>query len=790
MATEVTPKVRVEIGHVLFMDIVGYSKLSVDEQHQIQQQLNEIVRGTKQFRATPANKLTILPTGDGMALVFFTSPEAPVECAIEISAELKSYPQVQLRMGIHSGPVSRTTDMNQRTNIAGAGINMAQRVMDCGDARHILLSKHAAEDLEHYAHWKPWLHDLGEVEVKHGFRVPIANFYSAEVGNPALPSKFKQQARLRARQRRNWVALGGAGLAVVGVVAFVLLRYLTNIQLEKSIAVLPFENLTAEKENAYFAGGIQDQILTDLAKIGDLRVISRSSVMGYTSNRPNIREIAKTLGVAAVVEGSVQRVANRIRISVQLIKAATDEHVWAENYEKDISDIFAAQRDAAFEIASKLHAQLSKSEKARLEQKPTTNSGAYLVYLQAQDAWWYGQEVKEVEKVVIPLYRKAVELDPTFALAFAKLSYCEAFMYWNSSSLSVLQQARAHASEAIRLQPNLPEAHFALGYIHLWGDHDYAAGLAEFELARTGLPNDADVFSAIGHIQRKQGKWAESTASYEKAAELNPKDTITWGMSLAGNYWKMRDYAKAAKMFDKAIAADPNFFQNHIWRAWLEFDSKEDTRPLEQLVAKTRENVDPDGEMTFARYQLNIFQRKFDEALAVLDRSSADYIESITPTSGADYSKARYRAFAYRFKNDAANAQRYFEEARTSLEQKVQENPSIGPMHASLAQAYAGLGRKEDAMNEAKRAVELLPESADVTQGLHQTMMIAQMYAMLGDADSAIPLIEHLLSTPSGLTTSWLKLDPVWDPIRGDPRFTALCQKLNLPVLQAVETNN
>jgi TolB-like protein/Tfp pilus assembly protein PilF len=458
-----------------------------------------------------------------------------------------------------------------------------------------------------------------------------------------------------------------------------------------AIAVLPFENLSAEKENAYFAGGIQDQILTNLAKIGDLKVISHSSVMGYASNRPNIREIGKALGVATVVEGRVQRVANRIRISVQLIKAATDEHVWAENYEKDINDVFAAQRDAAFEIASKLHAQLSKDEKARLEQKPTTNSAAYLVYLQGEDVFWWGQWIAEVENVIIPLYRKAVELDPTFALAFAKLSYCEALNYWNRSDLSLLQQARADASKAIRLQPGLPEAHFALGYIHLWGDHDYASGLAEFELARSGLPNDAEVLSAIGHIQRKQGKWSESTVTYEKAAELNPKDTVIWGMSLAGNYWAMRDYANAAKMFDRAIAADPNFFQNHIWRAWLDFYSKGETRALEQLLAKTPENVDPDGEVTFARYQLNIFQRKYDEALAVLERSNADCIESINTTPGADCSKSWCRASTYRFKNDSANAQRHFEEVRTVLEQKIRENPSIGPMHASLGQVYAGL---------------------------------------------------------------------------------------------------
>ena len=608
MSAGIKAKLQVEIGHVLFMDVVGYSTLSVDEQHQIQQQLNEIARGTERFRAAPEDKLTTLPTGDGMALVFFTNPEAPVECAIEISSALKSNPHLQLRMGIHSGPVSRTTNVNQRTNFAGAGINMAQRVMDCGDAGHILLSKHAAEDLEHYAHWKPWLHDLGEVEVKHGVRVPIANLYSAEVGNPARPSKCKQQAQLRARQRRKLIVFSAGAIAAIALGVFVLFHYVFIRHLDKSIAVLPFENLSADKENAYFAGGIQDEILTNLAKIGDLKVISRSSVMAYTTNRPNIRDIAKALGVAAVVEGSVQRVANRIRISVQLINAATDQHVWAENYEKDISDIFAAQRDAAFEIASKLHAQLSPNEKARLQQRPTTNGAAYLVYLQAQDALWWSQSEEEIEKVA-QLYEKATELDRTFALAFAKLSYMEASIYYNRPNLTVLKQARAAANEAIRLQPDLPEAHFALAYIHLWGDHDYGQALAELNIAKAGWPNDADIFVAIANIQRRQGKWSESTKNYEKAAVLNPKDTTIWTMGLAGNYWALRDYSNVTKMFDRGIAADPNFFYGHLWKALLDIESRGDTRAMEQLLAKTPENVDADGQVTFARYQLKIFER-------------------------------------------------------------------------------------------------------------------------------------------------------------------------------------
>ncbi len=333
MSADVKPKLQVEIGHVLFMDVVAYSKLSVDEQHQIQQQLNEMVRSTKGFCAAPEDKLTTLPTGDGMALVFFTSPEAPVECAIEISSELKRCPQFALRMGIHSGPVSRTTDVNQRTNIAGAGINIAQRVMDCGDAGHILLSKRVADDLTQYSEWKPYLQELGEVEVKHGVQVAITNLYGAEFGNPELPAKVKRAEQERAamlsqqarrKRRRISVAFLLALLLVLGIGlgTWIWQRRVALASaykvgaaglLEKSIAVLPFENFEDNKENAYFADGIQDDILTDLAKVADLKVIGRRSVAQYRGSTTSVRDIGHALQVAYVLEGTVRKINGKIR---------------------------------------------------------------------------------------------------------------------------------------------------------------------------------------------------------------------------------------------------------------------------------------------------------------------------------------------------------------------------------------------------------------------------------------------------------------------------------------------
>src|SRR5947199_3084401 len=331
MAPENTKEIQLEIAHVLVIDIVGYSKLSVKDQHAAVEQLTQIARASEQFqRADSAGRLLKVATGDGMGLVFYTNPEAPAQCAVEISRSLKEEPRLQLRMGIHSGPVSGVVDVNERANVAGAGINLAQRMMDCGDAGHILLSKHVAEDLEEYDRWRPLLHDLGACEVKHGVRVGVTNLYSDEVGNRQLPKKFQALKKHRARVR--WAATTAAlltlGVIVAGIAMFSRYRIRSTLAApEKSIAVLPFENLSEEKANAYFADGIQDEILTKLAGIGDLKVISRSSTAKYKSKPEDLKTVARELGVATVLEGRVQKAADKVRVNVQLLDALRDAHL-------------------------------------------------------------------------------------------------------------------------------------------------------------------------------------------------------------------------------------------------------------------------------------------------------------------------------------------------------------------------------------------------------------------------------------------------------------------------------
>src|SRR5947207_9795178 len=440
MPAEVKREIQLEIAHVLFTDIVGYSKLPIHQQRAVVERLNEIVRGTDEFQAADtAGRLIKIPTGEGITLVFYQSPEAPVECAVQISRALKKHPELQLRMGIHSGPVSGLIDETGKANVAGAGINIAQRIMDCGDAGHILLSKHVAEDLEQYPHWQPYLHELGECEVKHGVRVSVVNLYTEELGNPAVPEKLKAARVATAARRKRAtfrrLSLGVLGLLVaVAAISFLLFRYKQPPTApglavpEKSIAVLPFENLSEEKQNAYFADGMQDEILTDLAKIADLKVISRASVMQYKSGVPrNVRQIVRELGVANILEGSVQRAGNRVRVSAQLLDARNDVHLWAEHYDRPLDDVFAIQSEIAKAIADQLRAKLSPSEHAAIEQPPTADLAAFDLYTYAKTlllrSLYSGPRTKDNLLQAVELLNQAVARDPKFLLAYCRLAF-------------------------------------------------------------------------------------------------------------------------------------------------------------------------------------------------------------------------------------------------------------------------------------------------------------------------------------------------------------------------------
>src|SRR5438132_6052079 len=597
MAAEVKKEIQLEIAHVLFIDIVGYSKLSINEQRAAIDELTQVVRTSEQFQnAEAASRLIKIPTGDGMALVFYKSPEEPVECALEISRALKEHRQ--LRMGVHSGPVSGVIDVNGQANLAGAGLNMAQRVMDCGDAGHILVSKRVADDLGEYEHWRPLLHDLGECEVKHGARIGIASLYDSETGNPQLPRKL--QAVKRHRTQVRWAEVAAALLVLAAIVAaFVLvLRRPPHSALalvEKSIAVLPFDNLSRDPDNAFFADGVQDEILTDLARIADLKVISRTSVMHYRSGiARNLREIGEQLGVAHVLEGSVQRTGNRVRVNAQLVDARTDRHLWAQTYDRELADVFAIQSESAKTIADQLQAKLSPDEKSAIERPPTNDITAFGLYTRAKDVFLtasVGPTGKADFLQAIDLLNQAVARDPSFFQAYCRLAEAHDSLYnagYDHTSAR-LALAEAAIEAASRLRPNAGETHLARARNIYQGYLDYNGALAELELARQTLPNDSRVFELMGYIQRRQpGRYEEATRTLERALDLDPRNVVALQQIAAFNYRRLGRYADAKSAWDRLLAITPDDVNAKAERAMGDWEWKGDTRPLPQMIDSIR----------------------------------------------------------------------------------------------------------------------------------------------------------------------------------------------------------
>jgi TolB-like protein/Flp pilus assembly protein TadD len=573
----------------------------------------------------------------------------------------------------------------------------------------------------------------------------------------------------RTHRRRNVIMLVATGVAISAAAGFFLLPRVSAHKIDKSIAVLPFENLSDEKENAYFADGIQDDVLTNLSKIGDLKVISRTSVMPYRGKTSNVREIGKALGVGTILEGSVRRIGNRVRVNVQLINAANDEHMWAEDYDRDLTDVFAIQTDLAQKIARELQAKLSPSEKAQIERKPTQNGEAYLAFVQAHDLFTRPDKFRANTEQAEQLFEKATRLDPDFAGAFAGLAWVEDWMYHSYDPTPARREkARAAAEAAIRLQPDLPEAHLALGFYYYYCERNYQEALNEFAIAKRSLPNSADVYMAIGAIERRQGKWAQSTANLEKAVSLSPKDA--WVLqNLAHNYRANKNFETADKIFDRAIEAAPNSLNARAEKAMLAVDWKGDLSMMEKVFAQVPPGVDPDGLITFARVQLLMLQRKFPEALVVL--------KQLPQSVSHDKPRESLEGELYIFLNDKEKARSAFDRARLVAEQMVRESPDDAGRHAQLGLILAGLDRKEEAVLEGRRAIELLPESEDAFDGPNATLTLAKIYTWTNEPDQALQLLDHSLNTPNGVTVSALKLDPIWDPLRSDPRFQALIDK-------------
>lgn len=706
---------EMEIAYVLFIDVVGYSRLLINEQGDVLNSLNGVIRKTASFQsAETAGKLVRLPAGDGMALAFLTQPEAPVRCALEISEALKNHPGLQVRMGIHSGPVTPITDVNDRSIVAGTGINMTQRVMDCGDAGHILLSRRIADDLAQYARWTPHLHDLGVVEVKHGVKIDLVNLYTAVAGNSAIPEKIRQAGtakpisvrtdgpQTRTGNRKRVITLSAVLLlGVLAISLFLVLNHTppksttavatTLVPIEttnrKSVAVLPFENLSDEKSNAYFAEGIQDEILTRLSKIGDLKVISRTSTAKYKSAPNNLREIAQQLGVANVLEGSVQKTGDQVRITVQLINALVDSHLWAETYDRKLIDTFAIESDVAQKIASSLEAKLTGPEQHTLAARPTDNTDAYQLYLKGR-FFWNKRTAGDFE-TALGYFEQAVAADPNYAVAYAGMADCYLLLplFGGAAPADLYPKAKAMAQKALALDPNLAEAHASLGLLHASWDFDFPESVREMERAIELNPNYATAHHWYGNATLPPlGQFDHAIDEMQRALALDPLSVIING-DLGWNYL-------SAGRFDEAIAQ----------------------------LRKTLE-MDPHGYFL----HLDIGQ-------------------------------------ALEGKGDLAGAIAEYEQAAKLLN----DDPApLGLLGA--AQAKAG---QPEAARAILRQLEETAKSRYVPDYLFTTLHLA-----LGEKEEALTWLESAFAKRQP-DVAMIRVDPVLKPLHGDPRFEALAEKI------------
>ena len=719
-------ELKAEIGHVLLVDIVGYSKLLINQQGERLQTLKQLVQETTPVRgAQDERSLVRLATGDGMALVFRNDLEAPVECALQLSAALRQHPELPLRMGIHSGPIRQVLDVNERANVTGAGIDVAQRVMDCGDAGHILLSKRAADDLAPYPRWNPCLHDLGECEVKHGVRLHVVNLYTGELGNPETPEKFRKSGsakRAGAKKPKNakrveagsgrrgprpaalrWIGLSVALLLLAGI-AFWLFHsrsWPTHSDAktaaapsapapainapEKSIAVLPFENRSEDKANAYFADGIQDEILTRLSKIADLKVISRTSTEHYKSAPENLPEIARQLGVANVLEGSVQKSQDQVRVNVQLINALTDAHLWADTFDRKLTDLFAVESEIAKTIADTLQAKLTGSEERAVAARPTENPEAYQLYLQGR-FFWNKRTAVDLRKA-IDYFQQAIEKDPNYALAYAGLAQAWVVLpgYDGGAPKDCFPQAEAAAKKALSLDDDSAEARTTLASVKAVHNYDFAGALIDYERAIQLHPNDATAHHWLGVDLARLGQTERAVAEAKRALALDPLSLI--------------------------INASLGF-------AYV------DAGQLDEAIAQLRKTVEMDGSFYYGRVMLG-------EALE---------LKGQIPEAMAEYEKAI----------------------------ALSDDPLP---QAVLGHLYGTIGRRAE-------ATKILAQLKEARQHRYiDAWCLAIVSLGLGDRDRALSWLEQGYQDRSQ-TVGSIRISPFLKPLHGDPRFEALAEKI------------
>ena len=643
------------------------------------------------------------------------------------------------------------------------------------------------EPIMHGAHWPEIVLSYVVAGLAAGFPIVITLAWVFDVRGGRIERTAPAAAGLGLRGIRLVLMLVAIGVlsGAPGVVYYFVVRGGRSASTDvsnsgstaSSIAVLPFASLGIGEENAYFAQGFHDELLRQLGRIGDLRVISRTSVLQYKEGARNLREIADALGVSSIVEGSVQRAGNRVRVEAKLIDARSDRQIWADRYDRDLTDVFGIQTAVAEEIAGALHARLSTAQKAQIERKPTESTAAYDLYLRAQEyALRPGNQPDNLE-IAERLLRQAIQTDPSFALARARLAHVKLRTYWFVAETpdAVAEEAKKEAEHALRLQPDLPDGHLEMGRYHYFRWLDYDSALREFEIARAGVPADAS--EAIGFVLRRQGKFDEAIRNQREAVQLDPRSPQRLYQLAQSLMWPRR-YAEADQVLDRALMIAPDFAAGMMVRALLHEAWKGETDLANAVLRESRGRLDPRGRLGAQDWITVLLEHNPREALPVIDSIESD---SITGVWGVCPKPFLY-AVAHAALGDTARARTEYEAARLALEgleaevEKHRERSAPIERALLLARVYAALGRKEDALREARRGVERLPISRDAFWGCDVEVYRAAVEARVGESDAAVEHIRHLLSIPCLLSPGLLRIDPIWAPLRDDPRFRKLAE--------------
>lgn len=763
---------------ILFTDIVGSTreaaKVGDHRWREILRRHDEIVR--RELDRFGGRE--VKTTGDGFLAIFDGSGRA-IRCAWAIR-DAVAEEGLEIRCGLHLGKVEHHGD-----DVAGIGVHVGARVASLAEPGEVVVSStvREAETGSAFAFEPRGSHELkgvpGEWRLFAVTEVPDAPQAEAE---RRWPSSLPRRAVAvivavlvlgSAFGLARWLGGDGSGTGSEAGLA--------------SIAVLPLENLSAREENEVFVGGMHKALLTQLAKVGDLKVISHFSVQAYAGTEKSVQEIGEDLGVRTVLEGSVQRAGDRIRVTVQLIDAETGENLWAEQFDRQMTHVFEIQTELALAVTRRLEARLTAKERGRLETRPTNDPEAYTHYLRAVEHFPdhpSGDQLEEQLRTAETLFERALSRDPEFSLARARLASVRLHRYWFFGRPdTVLGAARASAERALELDPDLPEAHLAMGLYHYWGHRDYDAALRELEIARGGMPGDPFISVIAGSIHKRQGRWDEAIAAYRRAIELDPLDPRAY--SELGTVFRVTyRFEEALEAWSRLLELAPDAHNVRIDIARMRYELRGEVDSYRHVVDSLPDHALQEGRILVSRAEARWLERDFEDAIRVLrgyepgDGGTGPITSSRWTAVFLDRRMLRIPlATLHRWNGEVERARALYDSTIDEIEAHVRDGPDQAGWHRYLAQSYAGSGRAGEAVRNARRAVELIPLERGYLEGMNSLVNLTAVYVLLERSDEAIRVLDRIVGEPAAPTSHELRIDPVWDPLRRHPDFERILEK-------------